>query len=336
MTVRLTVQHDAWERHVTAVAGAVDGLVPVVKGNGYGYGRATLHPIAARLADRVCVGTVHELDHVDPAVTPIVLTPTLTAPASTAPILTVGAPAHVEALDGWPGRVVVKLRSSMSRYGVTPPQLDRFAAAVTADGLTIDGAAIHLPLAGDDATRVGEIEAWLSVLPTGWELTVSHLAADCFAALQRAHPERRLRLRAGTALWHGDKSFLHLGADVLDLHDHVGVDRDRVDHDDRDDSDGDGDGGRRAVAAGYHGTPVPDGTVALALVGAGSANGIAPLADGRSPFHFGRRRLPLLEPPHMHTSMCLVATDAPRPRVGDVVDVQRPLITTTVDELVWT
>jgi hypothetical protein len=71
------------------------------------------------------------------------------------------------------------------------------------------------------------------------------------------------------------------------------------------------------------------------MVGAGSAHGVAPLADGRSPFHFARRRLGLHEAPHMHTSMAFVPAGEPCPAVGDRVDVQRPLITTAVDEVVW-
>jgi len=135
MTVRLTVRRAAWERHVAAIAASVDGLLPVVKGNGYGFGRAVLHPVAATLADRVCVGTVSELDHIPLGVTPIVLTPTLRPPADATPILTVGNAAHVDVLDGWGGRVVVKLRSSMRRYGVGPDELpdvlDRARTTVT-------------------------------------------------------------------------------------------------------------------------------------------------------------------------------------------------------------
>jgi hypothetical protein len=73
----------------------------------------------------------------------------------------------------------------------------------------------------------------------------------------------------------------------------------------------------------------------LVMVGAGTAQGLHPLPDGRSPFHFERRRLPLLEPPHMHTSMVVVAAGKPGPEVGDHVDVQRPLIDTFVDEVRW-
>ena len=71
------------------------------------------------------------------------------------------------------------------------------------------------------------------------------------------------------------------------------------------------------------------------MVGAGSSHGIAPLPDGRSPFHHLRHRLALLEGPHMHTSMCFVPVDAPVPAVGDWVDVQRPLISVAADEVIW-
>ena len=64
----------------------------------------------------------------------------------------------------------------------------------------------------------------------------------------------------------------------------------------------------------------------LVVVGAGTAHGVQPLDDGRSPFHFARQRLALLEPPHMHTSMLYVPTGDSCLGVGDVVDVQRPLI----------
>jgi hypothetical protein len=71
------------------------------------------------------------------------------------------------------------------------------------------------------------------------------------------------------------------------------------------------------------------------MVGAGTAHGVHPLEDGRSPFHFARTRLALVEPPHMHTSMVFVPASERAPRPGDTVDVQRPLISTAVDEVRW-
>ena len=62
---------------------------------------------------------------------------------------------------------------------------------------------------------------------------------------------------------------------------------------------------------------------------------VEPLADGRSPFHYMRRRVDLVERPHMHTALAVVPDGAECPQAGDVVDVQRPLISVTVDEVIW-
>jgi alanine racemase len=91
---------------------------------------------------------------------------------------------------------------------------------------------------------------------------------------------------------------------------------------------------RRGDVVGYRGVAIDvDGHIVM--VGCGSANGVSTLSDGRSPFHFDRRRLPLIEAPHMHTSMVLVDDGGSVPRIGDLVDVQRPLINTTVDHVDW-
>ena len=90
----------------------------------------------------------------------------------------------------------------------------------------------------------------------------------------------------------------------------------------------------RGDHVGYRLSPVAvDGT--LVMIGAGSANGVVPLAGDLSPFHFARTRLALVEPPHMHTSMAIVPSEQTCPQVGDWVDVQRPLTMTTIDELLW-
>ena len=73
----------------------------------------------------------------------------------------------------------------------------------------------------------------------------------------------------------------------------------------------------------------------LVMVGAGSAHGVTPLDGGLSPFHHSRQRLALVEPPHMHTSMLFVPRGQPVPSVGDWIDVQRPLISVSADEVVW-
>ncbi len=320
MTVRLTVDRAAWLAHVAGTTESYGPrLVPVVKGNGYGFGRALLHEaVRSTGALAVCVGTVHEAHDAPAALTPVVLTPTLSAPSTTRAVLTVGDIRHVHALRHWGGRVMVKLEGSMRRYGAAPESLTELVAAVAEAGLQLDAFALHLPLAGTDDDRRAEVEAWLARLPTGAPLWVSHLAPSTFRELQQHHPDRAMHIRVGTRLWHGTPRgpFLRLTADVLDVRPI-----------------------RAGEVAGYRHTPVPcDGT--LVAVAGGTAAGIHPLDDDdptrRSPFHFARTRLALLEPPHMHTSLVVVPSGAPCPKVGDRVDVQRPLTTTLADEIEWT
>jgi hypothetical protein len=331
MTVRLTVDERAWSDHVRGVTTAEPTLIPVVKGNGYGFGRSTLMQHALRISAEVAVGTVYEANDVPAGTTAVVLTPTLRLPPELPPdaVLTVGSVAHVDALRraGRRGRVVAKLASAMHRYGAVPPgavepltgappaavtDLPALLDACTDAGLELVAAGIHLPLAGDDPARAAEVVAWLPHLPDGLPLWLSHLGGAALAAVRAAASGRTVRLRAGTGLWHGDKSMLHLSADVLDVHPV-----------------------RAGATAGYRLTTVPaDGW--LVLAGAGSAHGVAELDGGRSPFHHARRRIALLEPPHMHTSMLLVPTgDGPPPSPGEWLDLQRPLISTLVDEVRW-
>jgi hypothetical protein len=173
------------------------------------------------------------------------------------------------------------------------------------------GYALHLPLAGSDGDRLDEVDTWLDQLDPQQPVWLSHLQPQSFAALGERRRDRQLRLRLGTALWHGDKSFLHLRAEVLAVHPIASGER-----------------------AGYRLTTVNcDGH--LVLVSAGTAHGVEARPDGASPFHYASTRLTLLEPPHMHTSMLLAPFGGPCPAVGDLVDVQRPLTSTLVDEVEW-
>jgi alanine racemase len=310
MTLTLHVEADAWEAHVRSVADRYADVIAVVKGNGYGFGLARLAGAAVRFGfGALAVGTVHELVYLPPLVeAPIVLTPMGAADRlCRAAALTVGSVAHVDVLTraGLAPPVVVKLASSMRRYGVEPDALLELLGAADRARLEVRQFALHLPLVGEAA----EVESWLARLPNDTPLSVSHLDATALTRLRDAHPRRRIVARLGTALWHGDKSFLALRADVLDVRP-----------------------ARAGERAGYRLAPVPaDG--ALVMVGAGTAHGVHPLADGRSPFHFARRRLALIEPPHMHTSMVVVPAGDPVPAVGDEVDVQQPLTFVGVDRV---
>ena len=304
MTITLTIRTAPWRAHIAQVAGAVDGLVPVVKGNGYGFGRIALARLASEFCDTVAVGTVHELDGLPDELHPMVLTPTLEAPASTTPILTVGNQTHIDALADWKGRVVVKLESSMHRYGAGAALVD----AAQRGRLDVIGVSIHPPLAGTPSEHAAEVAHVIEHVDTDLAVWTSHLDPAAYASLPTTHT---YRLRLGTSLWHSDKSLLQLSADVLDVRPV-----------------------RAGTPAGYHQGAV-NANGHLVMIGAGTANGVTALSDGRSPFHFERSRLDLHEPPHMHTSMAFVADGASVPAIGDRVDVQRPLTMTTVDAYEW-
>lgn len=323
MGLRLTVQRSPWQQHLDETAAALPGLIPVVKGNGYGFGRAVLMPFARQLTapgDRIAVGTAYEAADVPADRTALVLTPHVDRLPTTLPtnaVLTVGSAQHLHALSahGWQGRVCIKLGSSMRRYGTTPDALAALVHQAQHSGCTIDSASIHFPLVGTTTEHLAELTAWLPHLPhlgSGTLVSVSHIPPAGYAALRAEHPEVDWRIRVGTGLWHSHKELLRLTADVVDV---FAV------------ADGD--------TVGYRGVTVfADGH--LVLVAAGSAHGVRALDDGRSPFHHARRRIDLLEPPHMHTSVLFVPLGDPLPSIGERIDVQRPLIATIVDELEWT
>ncbi len=312
MALVLTVEAARWRARLEQLVDQLgDRLTPVVKGNGYGFGRAVLTATVAELGlFEVAVGTVDELD-LDAAIGQLVLTPTLDPRVETfgaTVTLTVGSVAGARAVAGHRGPLAVKLLSSMRRYGAAPEELPGLLDELDR---TPACAMLHLPLAGTDDDRLGEIEAWLPHLSAGLPLSVSHLGIDSFLALCSRHPQREIRWRAGTALWHGEREALQLGAEVLDVRPLPS-----------------------GTPCGYRLTPTPtDG--AIVLVAAGTAHGVHPLPDGRSPLHFARTRMALIEPPHMHTSIAFVPDGEPCPAVGEVVDVQRPLTQVRPDRIVW-
>ena len=152
MTVKLTVRSAIWRSHVARAAAGVDGLVPVVKGNGYGFGRAWLAGVAAEFADTIAVGNVHELDGLPGGVDVVVLTPLSGAAADDRPDPHRRPAEHVAALDGWRGRVIVKLSSAMRRYGA-----DARLSTSPGGALDVVGVSVHPPLAGEAAEHVADV-----------------------------------------------------------------------------------------------------------------------------------------------------------------------------------
>lgn len=274
MTLRLTVDRQAWLDHVRTTAGEHGAALPVVKGNGYGFGRPILLQQAGTISDHVAVGTVFEAIDVPTTLTPVVLTPVGDSiPNTLSPhaILTVGSHEHIATLNkhGWRGNVVVKLQSTMQRFGAPATELATIEHACAQASLNIVGWSIHPPLSPSGEDRSGEVSCWMELLHDSLPIFVSHLTGAQMSTLRTQFPQRQFVSRIGTTLWLGDKSMTRLSTEVLDLH--------RVE------------GG----TAGYRSAPL-NGNGHIVVVGAGTAHGVYEIPQVGSPFHFAQQRLQLV------------------------------------------
>lgn len=337
MTLRLRIDAQRWHAHQEDVLHRVPGLVPVAKGNGYGFGLDLLAQESSRLGvDVIAVGVAEEVATVraggwDGDV--VVLNPWRPGDLAATALLTDNrVTTTVSRTDDLrliaelaPGaRVVVELLTSMLRHGLAPEE----AAGLDLGGVTLEGWAIHLPANGS----LAEAQRLAAAPHVEAPLWLSHLSIDDYRRFADASPVPA-RMRVGTRLWLGDKQAYRTTATVLDVH--------RV---------------TRGTPLGYHQTKAPrDGFIVV--VSGGTAHGLAlaaPVpqrsprqrlvtvaegvlsATGRalSPFTLGGKKRPFAEPPHMHSSMLFVAGNDPLVQVGDDVDVTVRMTTTTPDEIV--
>ena len=141
MTLRL--DGERWREHLRTVAGAMPGIVPVIKGNGYGFGLRRLAEESVTLgADTVGVGIPSEVGIVREAFPGdlVILNPwdpsselatELTRDSSV--ITTVSRLHDLELLAarGDRPRVLVEVLTSMRRHGVEPDDLGQVAALLS-------------------------------------------------------------------------------------------------------------------------------------------------------------------------------------------------------------
>ena len=360
MSLTLTVDGERWRAHLLATATRSPGLVPVAKGNGYGFTLGRLARRAQWLADhadetgaRLDLLAVGMYDEVGEAATRfggdlLVLTPwrpfgaalELEERTSARVVHTVSRPEDLAALRAHDpqARFVLEQLTSMRRHGMSRRDLAGAAEALLAGnghGRSLRGVAMHLPL--NTTSHLSEVSRLIndivaSGLPTR-TVFVSHLTHDELTRLSATYPDFTVRPRIGTDLWLGDRGALSVRATVLDVHD---VERGDV--------------------FGYRGRSAPKNGH-IVVVRGGTAHGIgleaptgdqslkaraATLARGgmdavgfvRSPFSIdGKQRL-FAEPPHMQASMLFLPSGARVPRVGEQIEVRVRFTATDFDQVV--
>jgi alanine racemase len=350
VALTLYVDGNRWRDHLARVRDAHPGIVPVLKGNGYGFGLDRLAGRAAGLGvDTVAVGMYHEVAEVAAAFSGptggsvLVMTPWRPfehrAVFEPHVIHTVGRLDDLRALaargadGGTPPRVVLERLTSMRRHGFSARDLREAAALL--DGVVVEGVAVHLPISkGSHLTEVTRLmtDVVAAGLPTR-RVYVSHLTDAELASLRQDYPDYEFRPRIGTELWLGDRAALRVCATVLDVHP---VER----------GDVFGYRSRTAPAAGTilvvsggtaHGIGLeaPTGGATLKDRAARIAKGGLEAAGfARSPYTIdGKLRL-FAEPPHMQASMLFLSGGAEVPAVGDEVAVRVRFTTTTFDRIV--
>lgn len=342
----LTIDSTRWHDHIRALADRVPGLVPVAKGNGYGFGLKQLAEETTRLGlHTLAVGTPSEAAQIkeffdgdivimlpwepnDPHAVEQARDPRV--------ILTVSRLTDLETvanLGGEKPRVLVEVLTSMRRHGL--PVEDLPAVESWLDYLSIEGWTIHLPIRGDtnrsEADKLGR--AALQVLDA--PLWLSHLPTPDYLEMVARLGEGKARLRMGTQLWLGDPKAMRTTATVLDVHPI-----------------------KRGQRVGYWQRPaLADGY--LVVVSGGTANGIgleAPTsaktlksraislatgaleAAGRalSPYTILGEKRWFAEPPHMQSSMLVLPAKLDPPNVGDEIPVDVRNTIATFDQVVFT
>lgn len=340
MTLKLNIDTRSWRNNIRELHEEFPGLVPVAKGNGYGFGLDVLAQEAKRMNnDCLAVGIPQEVPVVraagwdrdvlvlsawrpfDSAATELLDDPRVITVISRLEDLEEVRRLHPRA------RVVVELLTSMLRHGIPSDRIGE----VETGALNFEGWTIHLPPSAGLAEAQQLASA--AVSHRRGAVWVSHVSSSDYRRL-RTHLGVRTRMRMGTKLWLEAPNALSTTATVLDLH--------RV---------------TRGTRYGYHQNRAPrDGW--LAVVSGGTSHGIAlsappsqkslrqrgvTIAQGlldatgfsRSPFSIGGRKRPFAEPPHMHASMLFIGGSDPGIEVGDEIPVTVRLTTTTCDELIW-
>ena len=371
MTFTLTVNTEKFRNHTTKLNSEIvnEGhrLVPVIKGNGYGFGRHTLIQESQHLGvSRIAIGTVWELSyalehfsgevHVLEPINSLdseayLLWRKVIAGHNNRIIATLSTPDLQMLTEIGVRRFFLEGRTSLNRFGLTPEDLEQTIAQLPTH-LQVEGLLLHLPItdsnlpSGNDkqdrnahlSGRIAQCHDWLDVYTKiansrglNAHVSLSHISLDDLRVLKKTFPDFTFGLRLGTKLWLGDLSALKATGTVLAIHDISG-----------------------SSAVGYQQRRATSSS-RIAIISGGTAHGVAlsapittttlrkkviAIIEGfyqamnkvRSPFIYDGKNLLFVEPPHMHVSMVWLPSDSTL-KVGEMVECTIRQTTVTSDRV---
>lgn len=333
-TLTLHVDGERWRHHISHYVARHQGdLVPVIKGNGYGFGAPTLAREAASFeAGCVACYSADEAAVIRSQFNGDVL---LLAPNATLNeewIIHTLAPISASLGNPKPKRFVLEILSPVKRHGYDISEIDGALQRYSTTGIC-EGLAIHLPI-----DQKSSVVTWVNsqlqsldkqgVASASYQNTIwiSHISPKDLLTLKINWPNIRWRVRVGTDLWLGARTSLTATARVLDRH--------KISSGERI--------GYRQKAPGKGWLIVAAGGTAQGIGLEAPTGGFKSLLKSLlrlfgwrlSPYSWNGKSLSYVEAPHMHISMLFIKGEH-APEVGEEIGLNVRFTTTTFDEVVF-
>lgn len=328
MPLSLHVDGQKWRSHLSELMSAKPGLVPVIKGNGYGFGLELLAAESTRLGvETVAVGLASEVAKVRTAFVGeiVILSPDQVISELKDPkiIQTISSLEVLQNIDA-NNNVIIEILTPLNRHGINVSEISAALAIIKERGLNLRGFTLHLPIAKIDIKWVSSA---LKLLPDGSAVWISHLhGAD---QIKKEFTKLVFRERIGTSLWLGADSALAVTATVLEnreIQGSAGYQQRRA-------------RGNVIVASGgtAHGIGLTAPQNDFSLIG--RLKIIARALESafgrtRSPYRQNGRTLDFLESPHMQCSL-LIGSGLNQLKPGDELKVRVRYTTTTFDQIIF-
>jgi hypothetical protein len=340
MSLILHVDGAKWRAHLATVLVESDAqIVPVIKGNGYGFGKKVLAKEAKDLnLPVVAVATVAEAQEIESIFPGEILLLSPSASSDSERVIHTISPHSSVFSEKLPKKFVIELLSPIHRHGFALSDLGN-ALEKYSKGGKCEGIAIHLPIDQKSSASEWIDKSLQSIAERGIDTSefnnsvwVSHISENDLAKLKLKWPQIVWKIRIGTKLWLGDRTSLKAKAQVLDLHaiekpTSVGYRQYRVGR------------GWLVIASGgtSHGVGLEIATPKrdfLSQVKALTKSFLNLFGWNPSPFSWNGKKLEFAEAPHMHLSL-LTFKGKNAPKVGSELDVDVRFTTTAFDQVVF-